>query len=431
MDPAALPEFPIRDFAIALFIGALVGIEREMTQSGQRGLAGIRTFMLFALVGAVSAWLTRALGTPWVFVSGGVSVAALVVAGYVSQMREPDHAPGLTTEVAAMAVYLLAGAAVLGYPEMAVALGIATSAILAFKRPIHDLVGRIDSDDLFAGIKLLIAAFIVLPLLPDRAIDPWGAVNPWSTGLLVVLISALSLAGYVAVRVLGTARGFAVTGLLGGLVSSTAVTLDFARRSRDDDTAGLDDSIASGVLLAWAVLFPRIGTLVVILHPPLLDSLWLPLAAMCAGVLVVAAWCVRRSGAVHRGAADATAGVAATAHIKNPFRLTAAVKFALLFTGVVLVVALAKTYLPTHGIYAVAALAGTTDVDAISLSMADDARRGGAIGVAATAILIAIVANTLVKAGIAFTVGSPGLRKRVLAGTVASIVAGAIALVLG
>ena len=143
-----------------------------------------------------------------------------------------DEAPGLTSELAAIVVFLLGGMVMVGDRALAVALAVVTSAVLAYKQPLHGLVRRIDRDDLFAGIKLLIASFIVLPLLPDRAIDPWDAINPYRLWLLVIMISALSLVGYVAMRWLGTAHGTAVTGIAGGLVSSTAATLSFARAAR-------------------------------------------------------------------------------------------------------------------------------------------------------------------------------------------------------
>ena len=225
---------PLADFTIALFIGALVGIEREKKQAEeQRGIGGLRTFLLFAEAGAVAAWLSLRLATPWIFVGVGMLVVATVIAGYWAWVRKHPDDIGLTTEMAAIVVYLLGGLTLAGDPGLAVALAIATSAILAFKQPLHGAVDRIGWDDIYAALKLLIATFIVLPVLPDRPLDPWGALNPYRMWWLVVLISGLSLVGYVATRWLGTGRGIPITGLFGGLVSSTAVTLTFARRSAE------------------------------------------------------------------------------------------------------------------------------------------------------------------------------------------------------
>ena len=222
-----LDQGVVGNFALALLIGALVGIEREKrkTEEGDVGIGGLRTFILFALVGAIAGWLSHALAMPWILVGGLLAVAAAVVAGYAVEARTRPGALGLTTEVAAIAVYLLGAMTTLGYRELAVGLAIVTAAVLAYKQPLHGFVGKIGWSDVFAGLRLMIATFIVLPLLPDRAVDPWGALNPHTLWLLVLLISGLSLVGYVATRLLGADRGAALTGVTGGLVSSTAVTL--------------------------------------------------------------------------------------------------------------------------------------------------------------------------------------------------------------
>jgi uncharacterized membrane protein (DUF4010 family) len=274
---------PVLHFAIALFIGALVGIEREKKQEreGERGIGGIRTFILFAQAGAIAAWLSQRLDTPWIFLGAGVLVTAMVVAGYVAYARE-HHDFGLTTEIAALVVYLLGGTTIFGYPGLAVALAIATSAVLAFKEPLHETVERLGRDDIYAALKLLIATFIVLPVLPDRTVDPWGALNPYKMWWLVILISGLSLVGYAATRWLGPGRGIALTGLFGGLVSSTAVTLSLARRSREPDGEGQARALAGGVLVAWTVMFVRVGVIAGALAPGLAGRLAIPLAVMTA-----------------------------------------------------------------------------------------------------------------------------------------------------
>ena len=159
-------------------------------------------------------------------------VSALVFAGYWLVSRAQDGAFGLTTEIAAVAVFLLGAMTMLGHRELAIGLGVVTAAALAYKQPLHGLVAKLGWDDVYAGVRLLVATFIILPLLPDRTLDPWEALNPYKLWLLVILISSLSLVGYVATRWLGAGRGTALTGITGGLVSSTAVTLSFARRSR-------------------------------------------------------------------------------------------------------------------------------------------------------------------------------------------------------
>ena len=186
---------------------------------------------------------------------------------------------GLTTETAAVACACWGRPAPWATRGPALAVGIVVSAILAYKEPLHGLVSKLGPDDISAGVKLLAASFIVLPLLPTEPIDPWGALVPRSLWMLVILIAALSLVGYVATRALGPERGTAITGLSGGLVSSTAVTLTFAKRSREEKGA-TDDALAAGTFLAWGVMFVRVVVLAALVHPPLALPMLVPFGAM-------------------------------------------------------------------------------------------------------------------------------------------------------
>src|SRR5688572_26739863 len=291
-----------RNFLVALLIGALVGIDRERKKAAEPGASfgGIRTHILFALIGAASSRLALERAAPWVLVVALAVVGAAIVASYVHSSRGNDDAFGLTSEMAAIVVFLLGAMAVAGEPELAVALGVFTSAVLAFKQPLHGAVRRLDTQDVFAGLKLLIASFIVLPLLPDTTIDPWQAINPYKLWLLVVLISALSLAGYVAMRWFGSAHGSAITGLAGGLVSSTATTLNFARSSRDD-ASGDGHALAAGILLAWLMMVARMAVLVAVVNRPLLAAAWPPIAVMGAVTGAFAVWHYRAGLARTRG----------------------------------------------------------------------------------------------------------------------------------
>jgi uncharacterized membrane protein (DUF4010 family) len=259
----------------------------------------------------------------------------------------------------------------------------------------------------------------VLPLLPDEPVDPWGAIEPYSLWLLVILIAGLSLIGYVATRALGPEKGAAVTGLAGGLVSSTAVTLTFARQSHDEGDAS-DDALATGLLLAWGIMFVRVIVEVAVVHAPLVLPLLLPMGAMGLVTLALAAWFAVRSR-------TQTALAAGEVPLRNPFSLYSAAKFALFFAVVLLAVKLVQLYFPGRGYYVVAALAGLTDVDAITLSMAALVRDGGAdprTGVAA--IVVASLTNTVVKCGMIVALASPGLRRRSLVATAGLLVAGLV-----
>lgn len=408
------------NFTTALLIGALLGIERERHKREQEdpSIGGLRTFILFALVGALGGWLSLVLDSPWILVATVAAATAPALAGYVVTARSSTDAVGITTELAGLAACLLGAMTTLGQRDLAVGIGVAVAAVLAYKQPLHGIVRRLDREDIYAGLRLLIATFIVLPLLPDRPADPWGALNPHSLWILVLLISGLSLVGYIATRLLGTDRGIAVTGLSGGLVSSTAVTLAFSRQSREPAYANAGPALASGVLLSWAVMFLRVIVEVLVVNRALLAAVLLPFATMATAALAMAWYFHLRGGRTPR-----TQGVP----LSNPFSLTAAAKFAAVFALVLLVVQIARTYESDAGLYFVAGLAGTTDVDAITLSMAQYARSGSA-SLAVHAITIAGLANTIVKTGIVVVLGSRSLRRSILPSSIGILAAGAATL---
>jgi uncharacterized membrane protein (DUF4010 family) len=409
----------VRDFGTAILIGALIGIEREKRKEveAEASIGGLRTFILLALLGAVGGWLVRTLGTPAPLLAILVVVGATVLAGYVLGVRQHPESLGITTESAGVAVCLLGAMTTLGHRDLAVALGIGVAAVLAYKQPLHGFVERMNWDDIYAGLRLLIATFIVLPLLPNRAVDPWGALNPYSLWLLVLLISSLSLVGYVGSRWFGADRGIVLTGLTGGLVSSTAVTLSFARQSQED--RGAAHTLACGMLLAWCVMFGRVIVEVLVVNPALVARVVVPFAAMGAAAAISAAVFYRRSAKAKPG----------TVPLKNPFSLTQAAKFGAFFAVILLVVKLVQLRFPGQGLYAVAALAGLTDVDAITLSMAEYAK-GGDATIASNAIVLATLSNTAVKAGIVAMLGDAALTRPMLIATGAIVASGLAAIVL-
>jgi uncharacterized membrane protein (DUF4010 family) len=409
-----------QNFLIALLIGALVGIEREKHKNNNHpgSFAGVRTYILFAQLGAVSAWLSVFLQTPWLFIAALSAVSVTVLCAYYLENKAKAAALGLTSELSAITVCLLGGAVIFGFAEIAVSLAIFTSAILAFREPLHGLISKIGADDLYAGLKLLIASFIVLPLLPNEAIDPWQVLNPYKLWLLVILISALSLVGYIAVRSLGSVKGTMITALTGGLVSSTAMTLSFARSSQTENDSGAANRLAAGILVSWLVMFGRVILIVTAISVPLMRQLLWPLVGLA---LVTAVLAMAFFLASHR---LQSASVATAVPVNNPFSLWSAIQFALLFALVLLLVKLAEHYAPGQGLYWLAAVAGLTDVDAISLSLADYASRGESVQLAATAIGIAILSNSLVKTAMVWVAGAQHLALRISAAMLVLSLAG-------
>jgi uncharacterized membrane protein (DUF4010 family) len=406
------------DFAIAILLGALVGIEREKRKAEEQEpghIAGLRTFTLLALLGAAAGFLSKNLSSPWILAAALLVVGAFIVAGYFVTTRSSDGGKGLTTEVAAIIVFLLGALVMFGERELAIGLGVVTASVLAYKQPLHGFVEKLGWDDVYAGLRLLIATFIALPLLPNQAIDPWGALNPYKLWLLVILISSLSLVGYVLTRWLGPARGTALTGLTGGLVSSTAVTLSFAEEAREKPENAA--ALVCGILLAWAVMFLRVIVLVAVVNRALLAQVLVPFAVMAVAASGYAAFLYFRDGRVDgerpKGEVD----------VRNPFSLVEAAKFGALFAVVLLAVKIVQEHFPPSGLYAVAALAGLTDVDAITLSMSEFAQSGEA-RVAVIAIVIAATSNTIVKCAMAFVLGGAELGKKLIAATAVALAAG-------
>ncbi len=310
----------------------------------------------------------------------------------------------------------------LGGSEIAIGLAVVTTAVLAYKDPMHGFVKKLGWNDVYSGLQLLIATFVALPLLPDKPIDPWGALNPYQLWLLVILISGLSLVGYALTRWLGPGKGALITGFAGGLVSSTAVTVSFSREARTNPEN--TTAFASGILVAWAIMFVRVLVIVGVVNRTLLGPLLVPFVAVAAVAAGAAALLFYRRSMKAR-----PANAQKDIHVANPFSVASAAKFAAFFAVVLVAVKIAQEHFSSGGVYAVAALAGLTDVDAITLSMSELARHGE-VGVAVVAIVIAALVNTVVKCAIAFVVGGVSLGKPLLWATIAMLAAGLASVLL-
>lgn len=393
-------------FAAALLIGALIGLEREFIQqrSGDADFAGIRTFSLFSLLGAVAAYLAQDFGI-LVFVAGYLGLMLLIWASHLGDLYR-GGAEGITTEVAALIAPLLGAMVIWGPPALAGALGVVTALILALKPTLHGLARSMSPADLRATLEFALISAVVLPILPDMRYGPFDVLNPREIWLLVVLVSALSFFGYLLIKLLGPQRGLGIVGLLGGLVSSTAVTLSFSGRSKDE--LELAQPLGIGITLASTVLFPRVILEIFAVNVDLLPLVGVPLIAMLAAGLLGAAvsWRAARQG-------ESTSGQEVT--LRNPLRLSVAIGFGLLFAFVLLAVRAAREYFGDAGVYVASGLAGLADVDAITLSASDLSNKGQlAPRVAANSILLAVLANTASKAALASVLGSRSMRRTIL-----------------
>jgi uncharacterized membrane protein (DUF4010 family) len=389
-------------FAIALVIGILIGLERENAakDDGVKIFAGIRTFALIALAGAAGAFLTDILDSPWPLVAVTIAVGGVVVAAYVVLTRRGDF--GSTSEIAALIALLLGALCYFEYLALAAALAVTTTVLLSLKPAMHNFARHVSRDDVYATLKFAVITAIVLPILPNRTFGPppFDALNPQRIWLMVVLVSGISFTGYVLMKLVNVRNGIGLTGFLGGLVSSTAVTLSFSQRSRGQPQ--LAQPFALAVTIAWAMMFLRVLIAVAVLNLALLAAIWLPLVAAGAALLAYAVLLY-----VRRGDNPAEAVTLA-----NPFELGPALAFGALYAAILLISRAALLYLGDAGLYLSSIIAGLADVNAITLSMAELSGRaaGLALGTAAYAVILAVLSNTLSKSILVFATGSPALR---------------------
>lgn len=392
--------------AVALAIGFLIGLQREQSSSGEAqsdrsALGGIRTYPLVALTGAICVLLAGKFGL-WLVALGFVSFLIPFTLAYADDLRK-GRDRGITTEVAFVLTYFLgclAAAEEVGGTMkerllLCASLAVAVTALLSYKDPLHTMAARISRDDLYATVKFGVLALVILPLLPNRGYGPYQALNPFHIGLFIVLTAGVSFVGYVAVRLLGPGRGLGMTGLVGGLVSSTAITLSLSGRAKRDPACS--QACALGIVLASTVMAIRVVGLVAVLNRPLVPAVAIPLGAMAAAGFAAAGVFFLRSRRQAREGEEV--------RFSNPFEITSALKFGLVFTVVLIASRFATETWGHKGTYLTALLAGSTDVDAITLSLSrmpshELDPRSAAIG-----IFLAAASNTLVKAGIACAIG--------------------------
>lgn len=390
--------------AYALAVGLIIGLERGWSQrdksEGQR-FAGLRTFAITSLLGGLLPLLTHVLPETFVlvlWVAVFFSITALVVVAHLLDARQTSDF-GITTELALLLTFLLGSLCAIGLVEVAVPAAVIAAFLLSLKPLLHGWLERLQQRELFAILQMLLISVVLLPLLPNQGIGPGNVINPYLVGWMVVLITGISFVGYFAIKVLGSHRGILLTGLLGGLASSTAVTLSLSRIGKVQQQG--HKLLVAAILLAAGTMFPRMLLEVAVLNQELLRSLFWPLTAMMLVTYVGVFYLIRRA---RQGAKAVHIG------IDNPFDIVTALKFAALLVVILILAHYAHEYFDALGIYAVAAISGLTDVDAITLSLAKMSVNGLSNTVAVPAILLAASVNTAVKVGLVATLGHPNMR---------------------
>lgn len=372
-------------FGASLGIGLLIGLERERHPAAK---AGVRTFALVALFGTLAALVGRLSESAWIVPLGLVAVAAMLITANAREPSQDD--PGTTTVVAAAVCYLLGALVELGDATLAGALGIGVAALLYFKPEIEGFSTALKRHEQVSVLQFLVASFVVLPILPDQGYGPYEVLNPRNIWLMVVLISGIGLASYMALHIAGERRGVFLAGILGGLISSTATTVLYARRSRESE--GMHRLAVAVVPLASLVPLVRIALIAAVVVPGILVHLAPVLAAALAAGLAVTAFWLRNAQAADGAPAPES---------RNPAELGTAIRFAAFYALVLLASAWLSDVAGSRGLYAAAVVSGLADVDAIVLSalnLFSDVRLNALQAV--TAIALAYGANMVFKFGV-------------------------------
>lgn len=429
----ALPQF-----LTSLAVGLLIGLERERNPSAK---AGLRTFALVALFGTLAALLSSKLGTPWLLVAGLLAVAGMIVAAYFNtpgrhadilseahqrvrslspaphslderegvslhDARINENDPGTTTVIALLLCYGLGAMIWLELAKLAVMLAIGITALLYLKPELRGLSQKLTRHDLLAVLQFAVLTFIILPILPDQSYGPYAAVNPHQAWLMVVLISGISLAGYAALHAIGTRHGAPLLGFFGGLASSTATTMIYAKHGKNNPV--MLNLAASVIVIASIVVIVRLMAVSAVLAYGTLPGLFHVLSGGLLLGLIVVLYNRRKM----RDTTDLQ--IPATT---NPAELHSALSFGLLYVVVLLMTAWMKDIAGSQGLYMVALLSGLTDVDAITLSSLRLFKLGQLTEhQTVTSIALAFISNLVFKFGMVYFIGGRELAKCVVSG---------------
>lgn len=386
--------------AIAFGLGMLVGLQR---QKSNQEMAGVRTFTLISIMGVVSAFLARDFGNPFILPVLGICITALLVTANVIKLKKLNETDvGQTTEVAALLMFAIGAYLVMGDRVVAVIVGGSMAILLYVKEHLHNFIEKLSEKDLaaimtFAGISL-----VILPLLPDKTYGPLNVLNPRNIWLMVTLIVGISVIGYFIYKFVGKKVGIISNGILGGLISSTATTVSYARKTKDAES--INKMAAFVITAASAVALVRVLVEVGVVIPEKLPEIALPLIAVLVLMVLL---CIGLFYLISKNSEDEK-----MAEPKNPAQFKSALIFGLLYGGILLVMAFTKQEFGNDALYIVAIISGLTDVDAITLSLSQ-LMKGGGLNTATgwRLILLASLSNLLFKGIMAAVLGTRQLAK--------------------
>ena len=418
------PEFLklLLKFVIATLLGSLIGLERQfavwkVAEETDRGYVGIRTFSFYALIGAVSAYLGEFYG-PSIIIASFAGVL-LLVGGYYYFTAERLGDRGITTEVSSLLTFLVGVIVVKGNVILGIAVAVIITFLLSLKPRTEKLSKKITEEELFAIMEFILVSFVILPILPNKGYGPYNFFNPYEIWLFVVLILGVSFAGYIAIRIIGTGKGIGITSILGGLASSTAVTLSFARRSASNPELSMP--LSMGIVTASSIMFFRMIIIIWIINRTLALTVFIPLALAGSVGILYSAYLYYKAR---------TSTQSEYVKLSNPFRLSQGIYIGVLYSIIIYLVEWGKHKWGTSGVTWISFISGLTDVDPISLSLS---KLGGdkiAIPLAAKGTILAAIANSIAKLFLSGILGSKRLFIYTSAGFILMIITGIMTLYL-
>jgi uncharacterized membrane protein (DUF4010 family) len=410
-------DFLVR-LVVSLGIGLVIGLEREFSSNNKNEIfAGLRTMSIVSLTGFVCAFLSFTF-FPWMFLAGFFSIVLIVAISYWVTSKKGDI--GSTSEFATIITYILGGLTLLGHIEYSLALTVIIVVLLSLKLKFQNIIGQITEDELSAFIMFVIIALLILPFLPNEKYGPYNVINPREIGWVVVLTSGIGFVGYFLMKFLNSKRGLLLTGILGGMVSSTVVSWVFSKRSKENPI--LSSSYAIAIFAAATVMIVRVLVWVYIFNKSMVKGLLLPIVIMILAALSVTLYFYKKQ---HSKPSDSE-----KIPLGEPLNIRDAVFFGILYTGILILVSYASTEYGDKGIYISSAISALTDIDAITISMS---KLGGSninYLTAQNATLLAILTNTIIKISLSLWFGSKQLKKYVLVGYGLIFLAGVIGFVI-
>lgn len=405
----------IQKLGVAILVGVLIGIERERSFSdNKKSFAGIRTFPFVAIFGFLGAFISTFTHFT-IYLTFFVVFSVLVISSYVQSAKEGKI--GITTEISSMLVFICGSLIYWNYIRLAAIIAVVLALFLSLKIQLHTFVETVSDEDITAVLKLGIVTIIILPLLPDKYFGPYETFNLRVLWYMVIFVAALSFVGYILTKYVGVKKGISLTSIFGGLVSSTALTYSFAKRSKISQT--VSSNLAAGIIIASTIVYPKVFFEILVVNKNLLPHIWLQLLLIMISGVVFSAFLWEKSKQEEIGEIT----------LKNPFELKSALLFGLIFGAILFLSKFSQIYLGEGGSYLLSVIAGLTNIDAITLSMAQLAGKEISNEVAANSIIFAALSNVIFKASVVIFIASEPLKKIALKGFGALAATAAIILI--